>query len=122
VKLDESSFAWSTRPSEAGVVVVGALLAAPLSFLVSESIRYAIVPLACAHGRGYAALHLGTLLALSVAALGALGAGRRLKREADPPESGHRFLAWLAVLSCALFGLSIIAQWLPAMIVGPCQH
>lgn len=122
VRFDERKYSHSQRPDRASFEALGALLAAPLSFLVSESIRYAIVPVACRHGWGFAALHIGALVALAVAAAGALVAGRRLRQQADEPESGHHFLSVLALLACALFGLAIFAQWLPSVVVGPCQH
>jgi len=102
------------------------VLGPPLVFLLNLEINYAMVTWACTSGNGWA-LHVVHLVSL-LAALGAGLMGRALWNRLSGawPDSlpgspaRARFMAALGALGGVLFALVILAQWVTAMVLGPC--
>lgn len=102
------------------------LLAPPAAFLSNLQVTYTVVTLNCSGARPW--LHLSAVLWLALAAGAGLVAWSTLKRAGEqwPTEEAgtlerSRFLAVLGLLSAALFGALILAQWLPAFFLDPCS-
>jgi hypothetical protein len=103
------------------------LLLPPLALLANLEIAYALVPSACSRGSTVSLhlVHVASLLLVAGAGLTAWhtwaavglgwseGAGGRVARS--------RLLAGLGVLVSGLCGLLILAQWIPVLILHPCQ-
>jgi hypothetical protein len=100
------------------------LLAGPLAWLTQLAVSYPLVPLSCRVEWG-AIFHLVTLVtALAAVAAGTVawqnwqqlraeeGGGTQLERQ--------RFMALGGAISGALFLVTIVAQWLPVLFIGPC--
>jgi hypothetical protein len=103
------------------------LLLAPCAFLVSLELGYLVVPASCARGTALPVhlVHAGCLL---VALAGALVAWRSWRSEgsewpgdAGGPGARSRFMAGVGLATSLLFGLTIVAQWIPALALHPCQ-
>jgi hypothetical protein len=102
-------------------------LLAPTAFLLNLELAYALVPTACSSQNRLLVhmVHLGCLL---IALTGGFFA-RRLWRscgETWPGEEGgrvsrSRFMAGIGLLLSALFVLVIVAQWIPSLVLNPCQ-
>lgn len=99
----------------------------PLAALAGMEVSYGLVGPACASG-GTLALHLTRIVTLLVV----LGAGsvawrqwRRvgIERPGDggSPGTRTRFLSWVGVFASGLFTLVVVAQWLAAFFLSPCQ-
>lgn len=103
------------------------LLLAPVAVLANIEIAYALVPGACA-SRSVVSLHLVHAATMLLVLGGGLTAWRCWREVglgwADGPGdrvARTRFLAGLGVLVSALSVLLILAQWIPVMILDPCQ-
>ncbi len=103
------------------------VLLPPFAFLANLSVAYALVPISCVSG-GRLALHLVHLGFLVLAVTGGLVAARSwIANGAEwPRETGGRlgyrlFLAGSGLLSGATFTVVIVAQWIPTMMLNPCQ-
>lgn len=103
------------------------VLVPPLATLAGMELSYGLVGPACESG-GSAALHLTRLVTLLVV----LGAGVIAWREwravgvthpgdGGSPATRSRFLSWVGVFAAGLFALVVIAQWLAAFFLSPCQ-
>lgn len=103
------------------------LLLAPAAFLVNLELGYLAVRGSCAAG-SQLALHLIHVVCLLAAGAGLLVAWREFRRaggvwstEGGGPEARSRFMAIIGIATSALFGLTIVAQWLPTFALHPCQ-
>ena len=108
--------------------VTGVLLP-PVATLAGMQVAYAVVDATCRTGRvSVPAVHVVRLVTLLVV----LGSGYVAWREWQsagverPGDGGSRvtrarFTAWIGVFAAALFSLVVIAQWLPAFFLSPCQ-
>jgi hypothetical protein len=101
-------------------------LGGPVAFLVNLQASYTMVDWACNTGHDWA-VHVAHVIALMLAvaaALLGLALWRRVGREW--PDSGgssasrSRLLAAIGALGGALFAVSIVAQWIPVMVLGTC--
>lgn len=117
------------RPSvsrEEGVLLVVAIAPGFLA-LLAISAEYALVEWACRQ-RAPAVLHAGYALALLLT-IGSGAVAWRRWRALDTGErhevSGHGmsgpFLAFAGVLAAIFFVAVIVALWIPAMVIPPCQ-
>jgi hypothetical protein len=102
------------------------VLAPPAAWLLNLEFGYSLAHAAC-HGSGVWPLHLASLLALVVAALGGAAAlttwrrtGSDWPNEAGGVEQRSRMLATLGLGNAAFFAIVIIAQWIPAFVLHPC--
>jgi hypothetical protein len=103
------------------------VLLAPTAFLANLELGYLAVRPACLSGSSLV-LHLVHAACLLAAAGGGWVAWRNWRNaggawsgEGGSPESRSRFLAVLGIATSALFGLTIVAQWLPSLSLHPCQ-
>jgi hypothetical protein len=89
------------------------LLLAPAAWLTSLEVGYVLVRPDCAAGNALRqhAVHAGFLV---VALAGLLVAWRARRAERD-------FLSTLGVAVSAFFVLVLVAQWIPAFLIHPCQ-
>lgn len=109
------------------VAQVTGVLVPPLATLAGMEVSYGLVGPACASGDTLA-LHLTRLVTLLLV----LGAGLVAWREwravgvehpgdGGSPGTRARFLSWVGVFAAGLFTLVVIAQWLAAFFLSPCQ-
>jgi len=121
-----------SAPREGRPVSVGALwagvLTPPLAALVLLEVAYLLVPYGCRTGREWP-LHVSALAAVLIAAAGSALAWRNWEavgRTWPDTEGGatprSRYLAAFGVLSGLLFALVIVAEWVPMLILEPCQR
>ena len=103
------------------------LLLAPVAFLVNLEVAYAFVPTACS-ARNELPVHLTHLACLLATLFGLLTAWRswRLTGATWPGEQGDplarsRFMAGTGLLVSGMFLLVIVAQWIPSLVLDPCQ-
>ncbi len=101
----------------------------PIATLAGMQVAYAVVDATCRTGRqDVPAVHIVRFVTLLIV----LGAGYVAWREwrsvgiEHPGDGGSRatrtrFTAWVGVFASALFSLVVIAQWLPAFFLSPCQ-
>lgn len=105
-----------------------AVLGPPLAFLVNLQTTYALVPVVCGQRDvPHAALHLVTLLLLALTVAAGVHGWRLLQASGEEwpgeeatPEDRSRLLALLGVLSAAFFGLILLAQWIPTLVLSAC--
>jgi hypothetical protein len=103
------------------------LLLAPAAFFAHLQITYMMVPWACEHG-GELWIHVSGVASVLLAAIGCAVAWRvwnHAGREA-PGEGGGavpraRLLAVTGLCTSALFVLLLLAQWVAAFFISPCQ-
>ena len=104
------------------------LLIGPLVALLQLEANYALAFWACGHDHMWL-LHVVSLLALSLS----LSAGvvaylnwRRLGAQLPKDEAGvaprSRFMSFVGILVSALMTMVIIAQWIPLLMIGPCER
>jgi len=108
------------------LMLAGAFLLAPFGWFLHQQFSYLLVYWACGGGPVFL-FHLGTLLFLLLAAAGAYLAwkawnhsGRGWADEGGSVADRSRFLAFGGMLLSGLFGLAIVAQWIPTLVVDPC--
>jgi hypothetical protein len=109
------------------VAQVAGVVVPPLAVLAGMEVSYGLVGPACASG-GSVALHLTRIVTLLIV-LGAGGLAWRewrrvgVERPGDGGSVGARtrFLSWVGVFASVLFALVVVAQWLAAFILTPCQ-
>lgn len=104
------------------------LLLAPLVIgYFQQQVAYALVSWACVHSR--ALVHLPTAASLLLLGFVSLSSWRRLT-EAGVQSAGDerssdaraRFMAVMSLVLCAFILLLVVAQWLPAAMLTPCQR
>jgi hypothetical protein len=103
------------------------VLLPPIVLLIDLEVAYALVPAACAR-RNSLPVHLSHLISLALVLFAGITALRcwRVLGSTWPAEDGstvarNRFLAGLGLLLSALFGLMIVAMWIPSFMLDPCQ-
>jgi uncharacterized membrane protein YidH (DUF202 family) len=103
------------------------LLLAPVAFLLNLEVAYALVPTACS-SRNELPVHLTHLACLLLTLYGLLTAWRSWKLtgatwpgEQGDPLARSRFMAGTGMLVSAMFVLVIVAQWIPSLVLNPCQ-
>ena len=104
-----------------------ALLAPLLAVFLQQQLAFGFVTWACRRD-ARVLVHLPTLLALAITAAAAASAWRRLaavgvRRAGDERSSDARarFMAVCALVLAAFMALVIVAMWLPAVFIHPCQ-
>ena len=104
------------------------VLLGPITFLVLLETNYTIEEWACRVGYWWP-MHVVAAVAVAVTVFALLLAWRNWVasgREWPEGDGGSversRFLSALGVLTSGGFILVMIAQWIPVMILGPCQH
>ncbi len=102
------------------------VLLGPLMFLLNLEVNYAVVDWACNTGNGWV-LHVAHATSLVIIASGVLLGVVLWRRTGGgwPDTSGgpvprSRLLAVVGTLGCVLFGVSLIAHWIPVWILGSC--
>jgi H+/Cl- antiporter ClcA len=103
------------------------IVVAPLAFLTSLSLGYALVPLACQTQRDWP-LHATSALALAMAFAGIALAWRTYRESTPAPHTARakddaphaRFLATVGVFVSALFALATLALWSTVWVLSPC--
>jgi hypothetical protein len=103
------------------------LLLPPTAFLLNLEVAYALVPTACA-SRNQLPTHVVHLVCLLLVLFAGVTAWRSWKSTGETwpgaeggPLARSRFMAGLGWLTSLLFGLVIIAQWIPEFVLNPCQ-
>jgi len=104
------------------------ILAGPFAWAVHLLAAYSLTRTACVDHLQWL-LHLVSLAALVVPLAGWLGAARLWRRlpagstsHGDDLQSRSRFMALSGMVFCAFFVLAILAQWIPAWILGACAR
>ena len=99
----------------------------PAAVLVSMQAKYALVPWACSHG-STVLLHAIAFGGLALAGASALTALREWRSAggAWPDDEGgargrSRFMGMLALLLSGASLVVILAQWIPELLLSPCQ-
>jgi hypothetical protein len=117
-----------TPPGERPGPLWFGMLAGPVAFLVNLQVMYMLVPWAC-RGGWRAGLWTFPAFMVGLSALGAAVAWRnwrRTGREWPGDEGGaqprSRFMAALGVLVSATMLLVVVAHWLAAFLISPCQR
>ena len=104
-------------------VVIG-----PVMFLLNLQVNYAMVDWACNTGHGWAlhVVHLVSLLVIAGGMLLAVVLWRRTGSGWPDANAGSvsrsRLLAVMGALGCLLFAVSLVAHWIPVIILGPCSR
>ena len=114
------------RPPVSDLALWTSVLAGPVVFLVNMEVNYVMTSWACDSGNTWA-LHVAHLIALViVVAAGLLGltlwrrSGPHWPDAAGGSEARSRMLAAVGTLGCALFAVSIVAEWIAVMVLGSC--
>ena len=102
------------------------LLAGPFAWGLHMQVNYSLVPWVCKNGVEIL-IHLVTVLALLITALGAFAAWRTWQEGEetnvdDAALSRTSFMGVLGLLTSAMFFLVIIAQEIPSYYFHPCQR
>lgn len=103
------------------------VLLAPIAWALSLSVNYGLATLAC-DGPWSIALHLTTLVSIGLCAAGGLvawGLWKRLstvEQDAGTRAARSRFMAIAGLLLSFFFGVAIVAQWLPTLLLEPCRY
>ncbi len=107
---------------------LAAFAAGPAAVLVSMQAKYALVPWACAHGTTFV-LHAIAAAGVAAATASILVAHHEWRRGGGgwPDDEGGvrgrtRFLGMLALLLGAASLIVILAQWVPELVLSPCQR
>jgi len=114
------------RPPVSDLALWTSVLGGPLVFLLNLEVSYVMVDWACNTGNDWALhlVHFVSLVLSAACALLGLALLRGVRRDAPDTGGGadarSRLLATLGVLSGALFAVSILAQWIPVMVLGTC--
>jgi hypothetical protein len=102
------------------------LLGAPIAAITHLQALYVFEHTACATGSKIA-IHLVTLLLLGVVVAAGFVAhhewvklGRENPKQYPGPLGSRRLMALLGMIDTIIFGLFIVAQWFPSVVLGPC--
>lgn len=112
-------------------VLWAAILAGPVAWVANHMLLYVISSWSCATGQEWA-LHLTAALCTLGCAAGfwigwqawqrageALGHGEGRAEEVSAPRT--RFMGAVGMAASVLFFLVILSQWLPVLVLGPCE-
>ena len=116
------------HPPVSDVALWTSVLTGPLVFLLNLEVSYVMVDWACSTGNGWS-LHVAHAVSLLISVAAAL-LGRALwtrigggwPDRMDGSESRPHLLAALGTLGGAGFAISILAQWITVMVLGPCSR
>ena len=114
------------RPPVSDLALWTSVLGGPLVFLLNLEVNYVMVDWACNAGTDWALhfVHLVALVLCAACALLGLALLRRVRRDGGDRVGGSdarsRLLATLGTLSGALCAVSVLAQWIPVMVLGTC--
>lgn len=104
------------------------VLTGPITFMLLLETNYVFEDWACATSRFWP-MHAVDVVALAITVLALLlawrnwvASGREWPGASGGSTERSRFLSALGVLTSGGFVLVMIAQWIPVMILGPCQH
>lgn len=127
-EADKESAKMSSIDARELVTLAAAFIVPPLAFLLNLQISYTLVPWACAGGHEFL-LHLVALATLLLAACGGLIAWREWQRgsrqwpdDAEGRAPRSRFVSVIGILMSGMFSLVILAQWIPNLVLSPCQR
>jgi hypothetical protein len=102
------------------------LLGPPIAWLLNLEFGFSLVHAAC-HGSGMGPVHLASVAALVVAALGGAAAlitwsrsGSEWPDDAPGAIQRSRMMATLGLGTAAFFLVMILTQWIPTFIFQPC--
>jgi hypothetical protein len=105
------------------------LLLAPAAFAAGFQTMYTMTPWACYHQQWSAVLHLIPVLTLAgtgsgfwLAMIAWRGAGAGWPDESNSAPMRDRFLGLLGMIFSAYLSLIAIAQWIPVLLLNPCQR
>jgi hypothetical protein len=112
-----------------GLVLLWLGLLVPIAaWVLHQQISYLLAYWVCGGGSS-AVLHLWALAMLGVALLGGYlsfkswrDSGKGWTDDGGSVQDWARFMALGGLMAAALFGLAIIAQWLPVFYVDPCAR
>ena len=113
------------HPPVSDLALWTSVLGGPFVFLLNLEVNYVMVDWACNTGNDWA-LHLvhfvSLLLCAACAVLGLtlLRHVRGAEPDSGSSDSRSRLLATLGISSGALFAVSVLAQWIPLMVLGTC--
>ena len=103
------------------------LLAPPIAWLLNLEFGFSLAHAAC-HGSGIGPVHLASVAALTIAALGGAAAVVTWRRSGSSwPDDAvgavqrSRMMATLGLGNTAFFLMMILTQWIPAFIFNPCS-
>lgn len=119
-------------------------LAGPVAFAANHQVSYMLVPWACVTAR-YGIMQLPSFVAAAVTLAGTVLSWRIWRRaggrgladvaadvdgapvggthgDAGGADARTRFLGLVGVLSGLGFFLVVLAQWIPSLLLGPCQR
>ncbi|HUQ80534.1 MAG TPA: hypothetical protein VM076_05345 [Gemmatimonadaceae bacterium] len=116
------------HPPVSDLALWTSVLSGPLVFLLNLEVAYIMVDWACNTGHDWA-VHVVHLVSLALAVAGVL-LGIALWRRvgggwpdtAGGSTSRARLLAVVGTLGSLLFAVSILAQWIPVMVLGTCPR
>jgi hypothetical protein len=116
------------HPPVSDVALWTSVLTGPIVFLLNLEVSYVMVDWACSTGNGWP-LHVAHAVALLISVAAAL-LGRALWTRIGGgwpdtmagSESRSRLLAALGTLGGAGFAISILAQWIPVLVLGACTR
>ena len=103
------------------------VLAGPVVWGLHMQTNLSLVPWVCKNG-GIILLHVVTILALLITAIGAFAAWRALREGREEDAAGgdvisrSHFMGALGLLMSSMFFLVIIAQAVPTFFFQPCQR
>jgi hypothetical protein len=92
------------------------LAAPPLAWAADLGVRYALVKPSCGD-HSTALLHVVSCAAIALVGIGAVASSRAFRSSTELP----RFLATMALLSCVLFALAVVAGAIPQWVFDACQ-
>ena len=103
------------------------LLAGPLVFLINLQVNFSIVSWVCST-RNYLPIHFAHVVSILIVAWAGLlshrayvRAGRGVPGEAGDINDRERFISMAGMLLSLFSIVSLIAHWMPNVILGPCQ-
>lgn len=115
------------RSPDLKLIAIGIALA-PVTAAASFQARYMLAPFAC-QSHSVWALHLVSIIALALSAVGLSGAyrlwqlgGRGWPDEGFGVAHRNRFLGMLGILFSALMILLVLAQMVPVFFLDPCAQ
>jgi len=101
------------------------VLGAPLAWLLTLVLGYALVPWACTRTHPVM-LHVVTALGVAAAFAAGVGSWRAWTAVPAWPDDGpgtprRRFIAGVGLASSVLFGVVILASEIPVLVLGACE-
>jgi hypothetical protein len=114
--IDTSRFSWSLWTG---------ILGPPAVWFFDQQLSYVVVPWAC-HSGHVAAPMLVSVLSLALLVANGIIAFRRRASTSEPAtdtgDARRQFMHALAIVSTALFALSLVANAIPKLLMHPCDR